>query len=52
MKMRHHRKRKHEDVCGNGFGPCRYYIQHKMIWDGLVELAHKVADKLNQEEQK
>ena len=30
--------------------PCHYYIQHKMIWDGLVELAHKVADKLNQEE--
>lgn len=37
---------------GSDGGPCRYYIQHKMIWDGLVELAHKVADKLNQEEQK
>ncbi len=31
-------------------GPCRYNIQHKMIWDGLVELAHKVADHLNAEE--
>ena len=31
-------------------GPCRYRIVSKMIWDGLVELAYKVADELNKEE--
>ena len=35
---------------GSDGGPCRYSIQHKMIWDGLLELAHKVADHLNAEE--
>lgn len=33
--------------CG---GPCHNKIVNKMIWDGLVELAHKVADALNSEE--
>lgn len=33
--------------CG---GPCHHKIANKMIWDGLVELAHKVADALNKEE--
>jgi hypothetical protein len=30
-------------------GPCHHKIVSKMIWDGLVELAHKVADKMNEE---
>jgi len=30
-------------------GPCHHKIASKMIWDGLVELAHKVADKMNEE---
>jgi hypothetical protein len=25
-------------------------VANKMIWDGLVELAHKVADELNRQE--
>ena len=31
-------------------GPCRNRIASKMIWDGLVELAHKVAAELNKQE--
>jgi len=31
-------------------GPCRNRVANKMIWDGLVELAHKVADELNRQE--
>jgi hypothetical protein len=35
-------------ISGSG-GPCHHKIVSKMIWDGLVELAHKVADKMNEE---
>ena len=35
---------------GSDGGPCRYKIQNKMIWLGLVELAQRVADALNAEE--
>ena len=29
---------------------CKNKIANKIIWDGLVELAHKVADILNESE--
>lgn len=31
-------------------GPCQNRVASKMIWDGLLELAHKVADELNRQE--
>jgi len=43
----HDKDKLHISDCG---GPCRHSIANKMIWDGLVDLAHKVADKLNEQE--
>lgn len=33
-------------------GPCHGRIRHKFLWDGLVKLAHEMADILNKEEAK